>query len=362
MRQIAVRVKRAKPGSGRDVRGHVTGHDAWRTCFVAYFVSSVALVTAENRLTPAQQEVIDVLGAPPEERPVFDRDLRDELRAEISDRIAPWTGSLSPDEPLFVSKHALMTVHGCEARFVHEQSTNDFDWTVPFARGAVVHKAIELSIHWRGSPLALDLVDESLARLTEQERSLGVFLQSMSESDRAQLRSDTNDQMTAFMETWPKLQPAWRPVTEGRVRAEFLGGRVVASGKVDLTLGQPDGLRAGKVIIDLKTGRTRSTHRDDLRFYSLLETLRIGTPPRLCASYYLDQGMFTPEVVSVDTLRAATERFISGVEAMVELKTEERDATKRVSAGCRWCPVRTLGCAEGDAHLAERDGTEGSDF
>lgn len=339
------------------------GHDSANTHFVAYFMTTVWDMTSPlPALTPAQQEVIDVLGAPVDDRPVFDDTLRDDLRNEITERTAPWAGSFTSDEPLWVSKHKLMTVHGCEARYVHEEATSGFDWTVPFARGAVVHKAIELSIHWRGSPLPLDLVDEALARMTEQDRSLGPFLQGLSESDRAQLRSDVNDHVAGFMETWPRLRPAWRPVTEGRVRAEFVGGRIIASGKVDLTLGHAEGLRAGKVIVDLKTGAPRPSHRDDLRFYSLLETLRVGTPPRLVASYYLDQGVFDEEAVTVDTLTAAAERFISAVEAMIELATEERPATKRPSHGCRWCPVRDIGCDEGTAHLAVIDGREGSDF
>ena len=55
------------------------------------------------------------------------------------------------------------------------------------------------------------------------------------------------------------------------MRAELCGGRVVLSGKADLTLGQPEGTGAGKVIIDLKTGGFAPVHREDLRFYALLE-------------------------------------------------------------------------------------------
>jgi len=182
-----------------------------------------------------------------------------------------------------------------------------------------------MSIHWRGSPHPFDLVDESLARLSGEDRGLGAFLQTLSESDRAQLRSDVNDRVAAFLETWPPLKPRWRPVTESRVRAEFLGGRIVVSGKVDLTLGHADGSRAGKVIVDLKTGRSRGSHRDDLRLYALVETLRIGTPPRIVASYYLDQGQFVPEAVTEDVLDAAAARLVAGVAAMTELAAKERD-------------------------------------
>ena len=58
------------------------------------------------------------------------------------------------------------------------------------------------------------------------------------------------------------------------------------SGKYDLTLGTSEpvgeageGMRAGKVIVDLKTGLRNLTDREDLRFYALIETLLVGVPP-----------------------------------------------------------------------------------
>ena len=97
--------------------------------------------------------------------------------------------------------------------------------------------------------------------------------------------------MSKFLECFPPLRAAWRPVTESRLIVELCGSRIRVQGKVDLTIGTADGLRAGKVIIDLKSGVASTSHRDDLRFYALLETIRIGVPPRLIASYYLDQGI-----------------------------------------------------------------------
>lgn len=301
--------------------------------------------------TPAQQAVIDVLGANPSERPEFDADLRGRLHDSLAEDLAPFTEHLTRDDPLFVSKRALSQVHGCEELFLHEQTT-DFEWIGPIAVGMVAHKAIELSIHWRGSPHPFDLVDEAMGRLSGEERGLGLFLSQMPEGERAQLRSDVNDRVAAFLETWPKLKPRWRPVTESRVRAEFLGSRIVLSGKVDLTLGNAEGMRAGKVIIDLKTGRFRPAHRDDLRYYALIETLRVGTPPRLIASYYLDQGQFVPETVTEDVLDVAAERLVRGVQAMTELADVERDPVKRPSLACNWCPLLPE-CEEGSQHIAQ---------
>ena len=120
-----------------------------------------------------------------------------------------------------------------------------------------------------------------------------------------------------FLECFPPLEARWRPVTESRLRADLCDDRVVLSGKVDLTVGRADGLRAGKVLLDLKTGGFAPRHRDDLRFYALIETLRIGVPPRLLASYYLDGGRLHDEAVTEDVLRSALERVVQGAEAIV---------------------------------------------
>ena len=60
--------------------------------------------------------------------------------------------------------------------------------------------------------------------------------------------------------------------------------------RIDLTLGVPRGGESRKVIVDLKTGRLLHRHREDLRFYALIETLVRDVPPRLLASYSLDSG------------------------------------------------------------------------
>lgn len=308
--------------------------------------------------TRAQRDIVERLGAQRGARPEFAEDLSKQLHADISEALAPLAGLFEPEEPLFVNKHRLAQVHGCEARFLHDEE-KEFAWSVPIAIGTVAHKAIELSIHWRGEVLALDLVDEALGRLSNDALSISSWLKPLPEVERAQLRGEACDRVAAFLECWPHLAPRWRPVTESRVRSEFLGGRVVCAGKVDLTLGRPEGQRAGKVLIDFKTGRFRPQHHDDLRFYSLLETLRIGTPPRMVASYYLDQGSLVEEAVTIDTLEAAAHRLVQGAELIVELTRDHRTPAYRPGPSCRWCPLLDE-CTTGQAHLAGID--EGEDI
>jgi hypothetical protein len=229
-----------------------------------------------------------------------------------------------------------------------------FAWSVPLARGSVAHKAIELSIHWRGRPDPLQLVDESIARLSEGTDGLGDWLATCSELERAELRALANERVATFLECFPPIRSSWVPVTEGRLRTELLGGRVILAGRTDLALGRPEGTTARKVIIDLKTGSFSAAHLDDLRFYALVETLRLGTPPRLMASYYLDAGRAQPEAVTEGVLRAAAARTVDGARTLHELTVGTRAPTAKPGPMCRWCPALST-CQVGQAHLGTDD-------
>jgi hypothetical protein len=338
-------------------------------------VEPVAVVVDE--LNPAQQEVIDALGAPREERPVFDAGLRDELAAELEDGLAPVVaampagtagrsgagahmavggrGAVDHAGPLTITKHLLSAVHGCEVRFLEEDATG-FRWSVPLARGSVAHKAIELSVNLlgRGAWTPSALVDEALARLADDDRSLGDWLRDLDDVSRAELRNEANDCVAKFLECWPPLSPSWRPVLESRLRADLACGRIQLVGKVDLTLGRPVGTTAGKVLVDLKTGGFSPAHVDDLRFYALVETLRLGVPPRRLATYYLDAGRMRGEDVTVESLFSAVARVVDGVGHIVALRLGSVTAVRRVGPPCRWCPLLSS-CSDGQAHLAEAE-------
>ena len=126
------------------------------------------------------------------------------------------------------------------------------------------------------------------------------------------------------------------------------------SGKVDLTVGRAEGLRAGKVLVDLKTGGFSPSHREDLRFYALVETLRLGVPPRVLATYYLDGGRLQQEPVGEPLLRGALERVVDGAEAAAALLHQGREPVLKAGPPCRWCP-RRLTCDVGRRHLQRED-------
>jgi hypothetical protein len=305
-----------------------------------------------EELSPVQHEVVAQIGALRESWPEFPAELRGELRGELERGVADHVKRLGDGVSIWANKHAITSVHGCEKKFLADREFPG--WSVPLARGSVVHKAIELSINWRGTPIPADLVDESMASLEYSEQNISGFLQELPDADRAQLRSDSVDLVTKFDECWPDLKKQWRPVTESKIRMELFDGVVVLQGKIDLTLGRAEGLRAGKVLVDLKSGKFQPGHMHDLRYYAMIETVRIGVPPRRIASYYLDQGRFHSEDVTEEMLFSSAQRAIDGINRMIELELDASDPRVATSPACRWCRVLDT-CEPGQVSLREFD-------
>ena len=315
------------------------------------------------KLNPAQQKAIDVLGAK-RGRPEFKTSVGPQLRSALENGLGPLSETIDSgalggrDGRLFLNKHTLGSVLGCERKFLAEQDS-PFAWSPALARGTVSHKAVELAVNWPSDPNPLVLVDSAMERLAEKDRGIGEYLRSCSEVERAELRGEANQRVAKFLECFPPLKKAWRPVTEAGLRAELLGGRMVLMGKPDLMLGtvggpdRADKAAAGKVIVDFKSGGFSPQHREDLRFYALLETLRLGVPPRLLATSYLDSGDLHDEDVTVDLLRAAVKRVVHGAHRYVELVAGGREPDTAPGPACWWCPAQP-DCAEGTAHLRDR--------
>ena len=102
------------------------------------------------------------------------------------------------------------------------------------------------------------------------------------------------------------------------------------------------------VVIDLKTGRVAHRHREDLRFYALLDAIRVGIPPRLVASFYLDLGGARTEPVTEAVLDATVARTIDAAHRLTALRAGTVAPQHRPSYACRWCVARTA-CTVGQA-------------
>jgi len=308
-------------------------------------------VTEAATLTPVQQRTLELLGRSGEPV-VFDTAVIADLRADLHAGLTELTARLDDAGPgerdLWVTKRGLDTVFTCEATWA---APEEFSWTPARAKGQVAHRAIQLSVHWPGDVVPMTVVDEAMARLADEDRSLAQWLATIGPGDVADLRSRAVEHVTKFMECFPPLDGRWHPVTEGTVQYPH-SGRIVLRAKPDLTLGTPRGRESRKVIVDVKTGRLLNRHRSDLRFYALVETLAREVPPRLLATYSLDSGSADAEDVTVELLRSSLRRTLDGIERMIEIQVEHRQPDRTPSVACRWCALR-VDCEPGRRFLAD---------
>lgn len=306
-------------------------------------------------LTPAQNDTLDQIRPAADERPTYRSTLRLELLDRLERALVDTADRL--DDDLWVSKRALQAVHGCEAQHEAEQN-QPFEYTVPTARGQVFHKAVELSVHLGAKRQPLELVDEAVASLMAKENKLAEFLQTAGEVHRAELRSECGALITTFLETFPPLRTAWRPTTEAPRRVGLHRDRIMLYGRLDLTLGAPADTTAGRVIVELKTGRPAFGHQDDLRFYALLETFVTGVPPLMLASFYVDAGRVHTEAVDETLLDTAMHRTIDGVLRLAELRSGEVEPRRVPGPPCRWCALAE-DCEPGTAWLESESEASG---
>jgi hypothetical protein len=289
-------------------------------------------------LTPTQMRVLDDLMANGQERPVFPADLAAGLRERLEEGLADVGDRLGTTE-LVVTKRDLAQVHQCER--LHMAGLGIFEWSPLAARGSVAHKALELSMGIGAEMPPGELVELAIARLAESERGVAAFLAEADPVEHAELRVAATDMVSKFADEFPPLKKKWRPRVESALSTHLCAGRVLLRGKVDLALGAAEGTTARVLIVDFKTGRPVPAHVDDLRFYALLETLRVGVPPFRVASWYLDSGQCHPEDVTEDLLLAAARRVVDGVRTLVELRVDGRQPAWRPCSACSYCPQRT---------------------
>lgn len=310
--------------------------------------------------TPAQQRVVDELLGLGQPRPTFAADLAAELRAAIEADLAE-AAPQPPDESLWIGKRALAQIHACEAHYEAdyraEQQGDGFEWSPATAEGELAHRALERTLSVKGEVIPLDLVDRTMTRLVEGDDGLGRYLAGLDPLDAANLRALAAQRVTAFVECWPRLRASWAPRTEASLRAELCGGRIVVSGRPDLALGLARGTEARVLLVDLKTGGRYGHQLDDLRFYALVQTLRIGVPPFRVATYYLDSATFWAEDVTVDTLAIARRRLVDGARAMAAIRARQRPATITAGPACGWCRLRET--CEGPRLRAEEAAAHG---
>ena len=300
---------------------------------------------SSRSFSPVQERTFAVLRRG-DEPVVFDADEVADLRAQAVDGVAELSERLG-GERLWVTKGLVAKVHGCEA---HHLAPVEFAWRPANAAGFVAHKAIELGVHWPTEPTPTQLVDAAMCSLADDSSRRGDYVAGLSAAEHAALRGRAVERTTKFFQQFPPLDARAHPMLESSVRWRPPGS-IEATGRADLVIGRPHGRESRRVIVDFKSGGRSPTHRDDLRFYALLETLVHEVPPRRLVTYYLDSAESEVEDVSIGAFRAALRRTMDGIALHAELTVDGRQPTRRVGVNCRWCPLSEH-CEEGRSYLA----------
>jgi PD-(D/E)XK nuclease superfamily len=266
--------------------------------------------------------------------------------------LAPIVERLDPADTIAVSKHQLGTVFSCERRFL---SDAPFVVSLANVRGTVFHRALERTIN---SPEPQPPLERARAAVEYCATTSGhelrwcqEFLRTLTPDEHHDLVRDVGRLVSAFTSDWPAIPTRWDPKVEFPLRARLAAGRVTLHGKPDLIVGRAQGATARSLIIDFKTGWVRPEHREDLRFYALLELLVRRMPPFRLVSYYPESGEPVVEDVTEGLLESAARRVVDGVDRIEALRARRR-APREVGNGlCRFCAELPT-CATGTAQVA----------
>jgi hypothetical protein len=239
------------------------------------------------------------------------------LVAELRSLLGSGIGDLPTEVEggrLVITKDRLTRALSCP---VHRTADRfgERNFSVPLACGALVDVLFRQVVTTGavGDPMAEAL--DGLA-LDGHQASLVTWISEMAPADLAELRSEVDRQTFGLVERWPALEASWLPRTQESIRVALAGSPVEFSARVDLAIGQPAEDDASVAFVEVKSGARRPEHRDDLRFYALVEALRSQAPPFAVASYYTRTGELDVEPVTHDLLVEAAHRCLAGIRVL----------------------------------------------
>jgi len=151
---------------------------------------------------------------------------------------------------------------------------------------------------------------------------------------QSDLVMSATSRVTALLDSWPAIQPAWEPRFEEPFQAKVAG--VTLSVRADLVLGRPRATgQQTMVVVDWKSGALRDHHTFEARLHALVATLSFGVPPFRSLVYSLTSGEYTSPPVDAPTLQETVDQVAGAVTAVVDLLTSRRPP--RVHCGQSWC-------------------------
>jgi hypothetical protein len=253
-----------------------------------------------------------------------------------------------PAEPLVVTRERLVRALSCPAHDLAPCSREP-EPSVALACGALVSVLFrqQVTVGIIGDPMTDGIAALSL---DPRQAALVEWIEGLTGAARAELAAEVDRQAEALGRRWPALEASWLPRTNEAIRADFAGGAVVLSARVDLVIGRPAEREASVAMVELVSGARRPHHRADRHFAALLETLRHSAPPFVVATYYTSNGELDVEAITEELLTDAARRVVAGVHAWVS-DAEGSDGTAGPAPFCSSCsvvPWDTTGSGLGD--------------
>jgi hypothetical protein len=318
--------------------------------------SAVVLATETGKLETGKGETrrsTDILRRLRDDggsRPVVDPGLAGGLRDWLEDALAEVVAASDPEAPpVRVHKGSLNQVLVCEAHLVSSRSATR-SITAELARGSLVDALFR---QWITTGAVADPVADALDAFDAEGDRDGVaaFVRALDGRRRRELADEVAAHATRLASDWGVPAASWLARTQERLEVPLCGGRVVLAGVLDLVLGSPSHERASVCLVELKSGPRRIEHRGDLHFYTLLETLRSGSPPFRMATYYSATGELDAEPVDENALLSALRRTLEGATRLCRLDAGAEPA-RTPNALCAWC-AGLPSCAPGQARVSE---------
>ena len=284
-------------------------------------------------------DVLGVMRGDPDARPAPDEGAVEAARAHLEAAAAAWAEAVPDGVVVRVTKGAVDAVRRCELRHLAELASNG---PAGAAEAAAVVRGRLVDVLFRqvattGS-VSSDPVADALTAWAADGECAGAGLDALDDAEQGQVRAEVTAACATLLASWPELPAGAGVRTQERVLVALAGGRVLLSGRPDLTVGRPTRRRAGVLVVEAKSGRFRPAHLEELRFYALLEALRWGVAPFRGLVWSLGDGRIEVLDIDADLIWSETLRVADAITRLTRLAAGE---APRASANplCPSCPL-----------------------
>ena len=298
-------------------------------------------------------------------RAAADPDLVEVARAHLEAAAAAWAEALPEGVVVRVTKDAVTGVRRCEASHLADLANRLAAEEAPVAPALVRGRLLDALFRQVATTGAVgpDPVADAVAACAAEGDTAGGGLGALDEADRRAVAEEVVAAAHRLVVAWPALPPGSGVRTQERVAVALAGGRVVLSGRPDLTVGRPTHERAGVLVVEAKSGGFRAAHLEELRFYVLLEALRWRVAPFRAAVWCLGDGRIEALDVDADLVWSETLRVADAITRLTRLAAGEapRPSANPLCPSCpllRDCPDGGRQVALAGAAWSEEDETE----